>query len=573
MGLSPSQVILEAIRLATEVEIGALQELTSTFPKILKLDLVLRILLSYLPETVEPSLYTDFLRDLTLENFQINHNSQQEAFDSETSEEEANRQLRNLRLLTLRQNSSEVDSSVDLLSLFLVCRARLIDAETGNLSLVRELIEPFLDHSQYIRTWAISTLLPIIRLRHENFLPHNILHTLESFENLEREQVLDTLLAVDEPLKQEHLEEGQTGRGLRSLVGPWIYGASIRKRRKIGHRMKYSEELVKQPEEDSLDSEWSIVNEWLRRVSVTDLSRVTQAVEEWSGPGDVDYGDWGTEQVQETKSSTIATTAYLQTDLSILYSSPCTSANCLSQLKRILVRVALLANLASPLSPTDSDDAPTIDSVEPNFLSKISPSDLDPRRLQAVSNSLTTPSQAAVDLAGALLWSAQRLEALGHPLAIARVAQLCLFDSTPNSQTIEVLADDLPPSTSNIPSLSRDRSENQQKEFQKLMRSLRTRGVKDDLRWTQIRHELLQLRCWSTTASEPLGIFSRVDIDDFETELLQAYLITSSESCELPISEVKSLTLSLTQDISLRLTPIANQSPSPYHQHLSMTLL
>ena len=529
MSFSPSNVILEGIRLATEADIRGLQDLTSAFPEILKLELTLRILLSYLPESVEPSLYTGFLRNVVSQNLHGKRNDGQQTLDTESTEEEANRQLRSLRLRTLRDSSSDFDSSFDPLSLFLISRARQIDAETGNLSLVKELIEPFLEHSRDVRIWAISTLLPLLRLNYECFTPHDVSHTLESFEGLQEEKAVNALLSANDSPSQEQKEQAQLGKDLRSLVGPWILGEPLRKRRKVVNKSGGSGEELEQPlgtesfsSPGPQPSDWAIVNNWLQEISMTNLARATQAIEEWRGPQDVDYGSWATDDLEAENATTSSTTAYLEMVMSIVYSSPYTSADCYAQLNQLLARLALLAKVKSPFLSTNPDSFPAIESVDSNFLSMLSPTDLELQNLRNGSNPLTTPSTAALELAQALVWSGQKLEALGHPLKIGRIAQLCLFDS----------------------------SESQQKEFQKFVRLLRTHGVKDDPRWIQIRQGLLQLRSWTAPPLKTqdsrdalLGLFSRVSIDAFETELLQAYLSNSRRFYTVFVFRVHSLTM------------------------------
>ena len=515
MSPSPSHVILEGIRLATEADIGGFQDLTSAFPEVLKLELILRILLSFLPESVNPSLYTAFLRDLVSRSLLETRNNEQRVLDTEASEEEANHQLRSLQLRTLQDSSLNLDSSLDPLSLFLISRARQIDSETGNIFLVKELIEPFLDHSRDLRIWAISTLLPLLRINYELLASHDFSYTLEDFEDLQGGKALNSLLSASDSQIHDTRDETQLGKGLRSLVGPWILGEPLRKRWKMKPRIDGSREELEQPlglESGLRDSSWSTVNEWLQETSMTNLPRATQAIEEWDGPQDVDYGGWATKELEAESSTPSSTTAYLETILSVIYSSPYTSTDCYVHFNQILARLTFLTKTDIPLAPASPDRPPSAALLESKFLCLLNPADLEPQNLRTGSNPLTTPSTAAINLARALVWSSNKLAILGYPLEMSRVAQLCLFDSP----------------------------ENQQKEFQKLVRQLRTHGVKDDLRWTQIRQDLLQLRSLTSapsTTQNPqaslLGVFSRVSIDTLETELLQAYLSNSSRSCKV----------------------------------------
>ncbi|CRK45468.1 hypothetical protein BN1723_006634 [Verticillium longisporum] len=62
--LSPPKLVLLAVHLATIADVNSLAYLTSRYPAVLRKDIILRILLTYLPETVPSAEYVNFLKEL-----------------------------------------------------------------------------------------------------------------------------------------------------------------------------------------------------------------------------------------------------------------------------------------------------------------------------------------------------------------------------------------------------------------------------------------------------------------------------------------------------------------------------
>ena len=62
--LSSAQCILLAVHYASEANIRTLHAFTPQRLDVLSPELVLRIVLSYLPETTDPSLYTTYVREV-----------------------------------------------------------------------------------------------------------------------------------------------------------------------------------------------------------------------------------------------------------------------------------------------------------------------------------------------------------------------------------------------------------------------------------------------------------------------------------------------------------------------------
>jgi hypothetical protein len=171
--LSEAHVVLLAIEYATEANMAALSALTALRDSDLPLELVLSILLTYLPEGADPSAYISYLNKVATDARSPGDNPSA-SLDTSTvdtlSNSQAKRRRRSLELLPLAHALYAAEPACDALTHFLIHRAHRIDAQTGLLDLVPQLVAPFLAHSEYLRTWFIATVLPLLRLSYEYYL-------------------------------------------------------------------------------------------------------------------------------------------------------------------------------------------------------------------------------------------------------------------------------------------------------------------------------------------------------------------------------------------------------------------
>ena len=220
------QIILAAVRHASNADIPALRQLLD-WPDALKLDLTLRILLTFIPEGTEPRIYVDLLRELV--DDQSNPRDHiitpglPEPPEQDISEDAARVRVRRLRLTPLLNPKAQYDQETDSFTLFLLHLAHKIDSETGSLDLVCQLLEPFINHSEVLRTWIISNLLPLLRLDYEYYPLSGTSHSLEDFERLDGSIAIQTLLSKA-ARRNDGRDTRDIGRDLRGLVGPWMYG-------------------------------------------------------------------------------------------------------------------------------------------------------------------------------------------------------------------------------------------------------------------------------------------------------------------------------------------------------------
>lgn len=501
------QIILAAVRLASNADIPALRQLFE-WPGALKLELTLIILLTFLPESTEPGLYVDLLRELA--DSHSNPGGQvtpsfPELPELDISEDEARVRVRRLRMTPLLNPNAQYDQETDSLTLFLLHQAHKIDSETGSLDLVCQLLEPFFNHSEVLCTWMVSNLLPLLRLDYEYYPQSGASHSLEDFERLDGSIAIQSLLSKASQRISE-TDTREIGRDLRGLVGPWMYGETTRKRRKLscGRRRQNLITGVRATEESSsaeegrLSSGWSHVNDWLLHLGIRDFPRAVDAMTQWDGPSDVDYGDWaaGTQPVNK-EASRMQTQRYSQAGLAAIYATNDSSLETIIGSHRVLLQTARSVDLDEPPEFKRSDE-PITSGISREYLESLSPAHLLHNALLRPQNPLTNPTASAVSLYNLLLASCYKLLNLGNIKTSRSVAELALF-GTEAAQVAEL---------------------------KKTLYTLKAEKMDDKL-WASIRRQILWLQnweYWSNEVEEPRGIFSKIAKTDLEVELLRAML-------------------------------------------------
>ena len=506
--MASPQVILAAVHHASNADIPALRQLLG-WPNALKLELTLRILLTFLPGGTEPGLYVDFLYELSVAHSNPEGDDVTPSFpehlEQNMSEDEARIRVRRLRLTPLLNPKAQYDQETDSLSLFLLHQAHKIDAETGSLDLVCQLLEPFFNHSKVLRTWMISNLLPLLRLDYEYYPQSGKPHSLEDFDRLDGSIAIHSLL-LKAAQRNDQKDTRDVGRDLRGLVGPWMYGETTRKRRKLRHNRRRKslitvicatgDELPTNIEEPSTD--WSHVNEWLLDLGLRDFPRAVNAMTQWDGPCDVDYGDWGTGiQPADKEELRAQTQKYSQAGMAALYATNDSSLETIIGSHRVLQQTARLVELDEPPDLKRSD-APIASGISREYLDSLTPAHFLHNALLRSQNPLTSPTISAVSLFNILLASRYKLLNLGNIKSTRSVAELALF-GTESDQVAEL---------------------------KKTLYTLKAEKMDEKL-WASIRRQMLWLRNWEHKAhglEEPRGVFSKVAKTDLEVELLRAML-------------------------------------------------
>ncbi|KAK2861353.1 hypothetical protein FQN49_004295, partial [Arthroderma sp. PD_2] len=309
-GLSDAHVVLLAVQLCLNGYISGLPSLKYKAPHTLHLELLFRIILTFLPEITEPEQYTHVLQQLvdgsTASPYDLDTDV---ASIREISNADARRQVRHLKLLPLSCPAVTIDAASPPLIQFLIHRAHRIDAEVGLQLYILELVDPFISGSDILREWTISIVLPALRFNYEYHPDNEGALSLELIESLDSRSAVNILLAAAERREKG----GDVGRDLKGLIGPWMYGHIRSKRRKL--------------DEDGTDSSialpdagWQDVNEWILSTSIRDFHLAIEAVEQWSGPEDINLGDYDGLQDSDPSADTEGLMSrYAQAGLASIY--------------------------------------------------------------------------------------------------------------------------------------------------------------------------------------------------------------------------------------------------------------
>ncbi|KAI4179346.1 MAG: hypothetical protein L6R41_007896 [Letrouitia leprolyta] len=508
-----ARIILEAVQFASVLEVPSLHQLIAREPETLQLELVLRIILTYLPESTDPSLYIDLLHQLARGAVYAPPTSSTRPVPpgKELSDDEARHRVRQLRLLPLAEEQDLLAGCSDILSLFLVHRARRIEAETGSIPQIQELLQSFVGRDPYLRNWMISVILPLQRFDYEYYSQPEDAYTLEAFERLEGRLAIDSLLAPS--IRAAHKGTTQSARDIRCVVGPWIYGESRRKRRKTHHDRRRSS--LTGPRDIDPDvahshdsvSGWSDVNDWIINLALRDFSSAAQTIEHWGGPVDIDYGGYGDDERLNDDITRKLLQQYAQTGLAIMYTNIETSTSAIEKTRIILQTVAHLSHLESATALDEALDPTTAHEMK-DHLDHISEVHLLHNALLRLDNLVTYPGKTALSFASLVLKSATLLQKLGHPKTCKATLGLVAFA----------------------------RREEQMDELRKTLQKTPVR-TRDEDAWAKVRHQMLWLRDWrhqvSTSGSHEedslLGVFGKIERADAEVEWLKALLRAGCE--------------------------------------------
>ncbi|KAF2834732.1 secretory pathway Sec39 [Patellaria atrata CBS 101060] len=505
--LSPAHCILLALHHTLESNIDALRTLIALRPDAFGPEHTLRLLLTYLPETVESEQYVSLVQEIAIGvNVQPSQNKLRDielAPIQDISSAQAKRRVKKLHLLPLALSSEPVAvPAQDILTHYLIHRAHRVDAETGLLSLVPGLVAPFVDGNQVLRTWFVADLLPLLRWGYEYYPGSSGVPGLEAFERLEGERGVGALLAAGQ-------REGkrEIARDLRGLVGPWMVAKGERRRRKGKRRFSVdgrAEEL--QDERTREKHGWEHVFTWLVKLAIQDFPLAAATVEEWDGPGDVDLGgyvklhDYLSEEEQRTLEM-----RYAQAVLAIPYAVEADTPETIHNAHGLLVRLARLLDFDPPPDlATSIELLPKIDSKTLS-IEHTSGHTMTPTVLLSHDHPLTKPRLETFALLQMFVYSAYMLAELGHSVSVAHVAQIRFGES----------------------------AEEQIKVVRRILLALVSGKRQDEGQWALVRSRVLWLWDWGledTTVGErsAAGVFGRVKRTELEKEVLRAFVASGT---------------------------------------------
>lgn len=468
--MGDAQVVLLAAQLASDTELERLHQLWARRPDVLKANVLYRVLLSYLPVDAPLSHLTQFLES-------VHSNSPQpESFDTpidlsilqDLGASDAKSIVCSLRLAKVPRLCES------LLTCFLIARALQIDVANGDLLFILRLVEPFIDYDEFLRAWVSSKLLPLLRLQYEYYPGADDVPTLRDMEQMRASAGVRRLL--------RYTTSGNSGRDLRGVVAPWIYGENTAKRRK------------RSGEQQIGDTSWSYVNEWILDSSVHDLPLAATAVLEWDGPRDIDLGGYDIEKQTFDDGDQEDERRYQQTALALIYSSEETTQDAIAKFAAVLERAAKLAGL---LAPDRSKAMPLLEELPPE-LASITRASLLHNAILRPDNVLTRPSSSAISLIEALLASISLLKGFRVDMTVRNAAELCLFSS----------------------------EEQQERELHRVLQQI-PRMTNTNIDWRSVQAKLLYLRSWTSTQEEhhaPHGLFWRLPTATIHEALFKSLL-------------------------------------------------
>ncbi|KAI9764626.1 MAG: hypothetical protein M1835_007535 [Candelina submexicana] len=353
---------------------------------------------------------------------------------------------------------------------------------------------------------------------------------------------------------------------MRGLIGPWIYGHTRRKRRRLNdehlqtalsnQNKKLDAEATAEDGIERTGFAWSFVWMWFMQQAVSNFETVVRALEQWDGPLDVDAGGYDTgHQLVDEGTNYWLQRQYAQMALSTIYRTEDDSIQALEGAHRILVRVAYLMDLQAPvdlsigLASTSTIEQPQIQTENISVSSFLDTALLQPR------NPTTTPNSETLLFLSSMVLSAYIIQSLGHKISSRKATELFLFGN----------------------------GEVQARELQKVLHGISTTSKRDSKDWKHIRQSLIWLRSGKVeNAAEEAasyeqingnGIFGKVAQDFLEREILKAFLagtpVTATGIIGGGIGQIVDLTNHLLEyqlAVETYVEPPAPKRPLPWEQ-------
>lgn len=494
--------MLLAAHYATHADIESLARLSSQQAKVLHKELLLRILLTYLPETVKTSIYVGFLLSLARDNLQGYSNGVLDTAPVEgLSEDEVSKRARKLHLQQLTCTDAPSHFQNDPISIFLIQRSYRMDSETGLLSQVLSLLTPFLSHSPELRSWITSTVVPYVRRNVEYYTDESPPYSLLEFQKLSDPAAVLYLLSRTGSREEE---KGLVGRDIRGLIGPWLQGNNRWASKTTGDENHKASDAV-------FSAGWEQFLEWLTDQAVTSWTVAVAVIEQWGGPKDLDLGETTSSEFKESQFQYLLQ-GYARAALASAYLISESAVEALPGAYQITNHVRSLLDYddISPTLDMAVSRLPSMSDFDASSFLGMKTATYMRNDLLREENPLTSPTEAAIALLLALIMSASICTSLGVPYSVRKAGDLAFIQ---------------------------DQRE-QKGEIAKFIRNASTRIHGDeDKYWSQVRDKILWLNTWNISRDQPVnceairGIAGTVSTEFIETEVLKALLSNSRTIC------------------------------------------
>ncbi|KAL1898944.1 hypothetical protein Cpir12675_001697 [Ceratocystis pirilliformis] len=485
LALSNAKVVLLAVHLASIAQVDALTCLISHNVTVLRNDIALRILLTFLPEEVSPALYVPLLKELDSGVLEKRNECIDASFVQSLTDEEAVKKGRKLKLFPIVWDSPAVDVQGNHVGLFLLKRAYQIGKTPRILGLLYELLPPFFDQFPPLRPWYISQVLPLIRRNFEYYpqSPANI--TLEQFQDLSETQCVELLLSQTGINADERT---LIGRDLRGMIGPWLQSS---------HHLSW-------PDEDGciVCPAFVKVLEWILHQTGKSWPVAIQALVQWNGFDDIETGDFEMHLSVDSNQLRRLKQMYLQAAIGCVYLMPEGKIPALYATYEVFAKVTRILGFSElPTLEQASSNLEILESFQDSSFIVPKLSSYMRSGFLSSSNPLTIPSQTSVHLLQNLCISAFLFGRLGILQSIKNMGDLVFFSDSQGQQTLV---------TRYVAAIANRVSHNQEAD------------------WAKAREELIWLRSWGQEGKgRSVGVFGSVGKEFIECEFLKALLAST----------------------------------------------
>ncbi|KAL6788424.1 Sec39 domain-containing protein [Trichoderma sp. SZMC 28012] len=497
--LSPGKVLLLAAHYATHGDIESLARLSSQRAKVLHKELLLRIILTYLPETVKPSAYVGFLLALDGDDFEEYNKGELDTTPVDgLSEDEASKKARKLHLQQLTSADSPVSFQDDPITNFLIQRSYKMDSETGLLSQVPSLLAIFHSRSPELSSWITSTVLPYVRRNVEYYIDEIPPYSLLDFQKLSDPAAMLYLLSRTGGREEDR---AFIGRDIRGLVGPWLQAKS-----RWTSKPTSGEHTAKDAE-SPLSAGWEQFLEWLVSQATSSWPVAVALTEQWGGPADLDLGEAASLELTESQQQYLLHN-YARAVLASAYLVSEATVGALPGAYQMAIKMRRMLGYSEvpPTLEVAISILPSLSGFDVSSLIGMKTATYMRNDLLEEKNPLTSPTEGAMNLLIALILSAFICTSLGVPCSVRKAGDLAFIQDL----------------------------REQKGEIAKLIRSASTQVQGDEDRyWSQVRDRLLWLNNWGSeedqhgNAEAIRGIIGAVPREFIETEILKALLSNS----------------------------------------------
>ncbi len=260
---------------------------------------------------------------------------------------------------------------------------------------------------------------------------------------------------------------------------------------------------------DQTGHDWEYMYQWMVAQAADKFPLITNAIDDWDGPGDVDLGGFNPGNADDYLSEDVQTkleSQYAQAAFAACYAVTADTEETIKGAHSILARLAMLLDFIPPPDlATSVDSLPKIERHAAQLEASETTADLAPEALLTPEHPLTTPRYETYMLLQMMVYSAYQFAGLSHPISLVNVAKLHFYSS----------------------------AEDQLAVLSKILRIVAKGTRKDDAHWSADRAKLMWLWNWGidshdNKATSGAGVLGKIDRADFEEAMLRCFTESSS---------------------------------------------